>query len=114
MVSLKNFDTFCFLALPNQNLSIFIEHANQVQCTPMDYKHFQANHFCSEYFHFELLFQIIIDGRDTNVTDKDGFVLPTLVYLAREKRPQHHHNFKAGAMNALVMCILADKMTRIF
>jgi hypothetical protein len=29
-------------------------------------------------------------------------VLPTLVYVAREKRPQYHHNFKAGAMNALV------------
>lgn len=30
-------------------------------------------------------------------------MLPTLVYLAREKRPQHPHNFKAGAMNALVI-----------
>jgi hypothetical protein len=28
--------------------------------------------------------------------------LPTLVYMAREKRPQWPHNFKAGAMNALV------------
>jgi len=29
-------------------------------------------------------------------------MLPTLVYLAREKRPQYHHNYKAGAMNSLV------------
>ncbi|GAV68834.1 EMP24_GP25L domain-containing protein/Cellulose_synt domain-containing protein [Cephalotus follicularis] len=46
--------------------------------------------------------QILIDGRDPNATDIDGCALPTLVYLAREKRPQHHHNFKAGAMNALI------------
>lgn len=34
--------------------------------------------------------------------DNEGQPLPTLVYLAREKRPQYPHNFKAGAMNALV------------
>lgn len=50
----------------------------------------------------DTILQILIDGRDPNATDRDGFVLPTLVYLAREKRPQHHHNFKAGAMNALI------------
>ncbi|GAB4845927.1 hypothetical protein Ancab_024933 [Ancistrocladus abbreviatus] len=32
----------------------------------------------------------------------EGCTLPTLVYLAREKRPQHFHNFKAGSMNALI------------
>ena len=42
-------------------------------------------------------FQILIDG---NATDIKGSPLTTLVYLAREKRPQHPHNFKAGAMNA--------------
>uniref|UniRef100_A0A803NBN4 Uncharacterized protein n=1 Tax=Chenopodium quinoa TaxID=63459 RepID=A0A803NBN4_CHEQI len=31
-----------------------------------------------------------------------GYRLPTLVYLAREKRPQYLHNFKAGAMNSLL------------
>lgn len=46
--------------------------------------------------------QILIDGRDEDANDVDGGRLPTLVYLAREKRPQHFHNFKAGAMNALV------------
>lgn len=45
--------------------------------------------------------QILIDGRDTNAIDSDGNRLPTLVYIAREKRPQVHHNFKAGSMNAL-------------
>ena len=69
----------------------------------------QINFALSTVKILSLFFQILIDGRDPNAKDKDGFVLPTLVYLAREKRPQHHHNFKAGAMNALVMCILADK-----
>ncbi|KAF6176799.1 hypothetical protein GIB67_014173 [Kingdonia uniflora] len=48
------------------------------------------------------ILQIIIDGRDSNAVDADGCVLPTLVYLSREKRPNRPHNFKAGAMNALV------------
>ncbi|XP_062015526.1 cellulose synthase-like protein E1 isoform X1 [Rosa rugosa] len=50
----------------------------------------------------ETILQIVIDGRDPNARDVEGCVLPTLVYLAREKRPQIHHNFKAGAMNALI------------
>ncbi len=47
-------------------------------------------------------FKIVIDGRDKNAVDICGGQLPTLVYMAREKRPQWPHNFKAGAMNALV------------
>ncbi|KAL4618569.1 hypothetical protein ACB092_06G020300 [Castanea dentata] len=46
--------------------------------------------------------QIIIDGRDKKEVDIGGQRLPTLVYMAREKRPQWPHNFKAGAMNALI------------
>ncbi|KAL5974357.1 hypothetical protein ACLOJK_031021 [Asimina triloba] len=47
--------------------------------------------------------QIFIDGRrDPNAVDIEGATLPTLVYLAREKRPEYHHNFKAGAVNALI------------
>ncbi|KAG1363763.1 Cellulose synthase-like protein E6 [Cocos nucifera] len=46
--------------------------------------------------------QILIDGRDQGSIDSNGNALPTLVYMAREKRPQHHHHFKAGAMNALI------------
>ncbi|XP_040965136.1 cellulose synthase-like protein E1 isoform X3 [Gossypium hirsutum] len=48
------------------------------------------------------ILQILIDGRDPNAIDIEGKALPTLVYLAREKRPQIHHNFKAGALNALL------------
>ncbi|GKV50110.1 hypothetical protein SLEP1_g56824 [Rubroshorea leprosula] len=48
------------------------------------------------------IIQILIDGRDPEAVDVQGQALPTLVYLAREKRPQYHHNFKAGAMNALI------------
>ncbi|KAK4588667.1 hypothetical protein RGQ29_019611 [Quercus rubra] len=50
----------------------------------------------------QTILQILIDGRDPNAVDIKGQPLPTLVYLAREKRPQYHHNFKAGAMNALL------------
>ncbi|RCV12123.1 hypothetical protein SETIT_2G244000v2 [Setaria italica] len=46
--------------------------------------------------------QVLIDGKDRDAVDEEGNVLPTLVYMAREKRPQYHHNFKAGAMNALI------------
>jgi len=38
--------------------------------------------------------------------DVDGCTLPTLVYMAREKRPHYHTNFKAGAINALVLSII--------
>ncbi|XXG65831.1 hypothetical protein AAC387_Pa05g3440 [Persea americana] len=33
--------------------------------------------------------------------DAEGKPMPTLVYVSREKRPAHPHNFKAGALNAL-------------
>lgn len=44
----------------------------------------------------------MIDGRDKNAVDIYGGRLPMLVYMAREKRPQWPHNFKAGAMNSLI------------
>ncbi|XP_044497378.1 cellulose synthase-like protein E1 [Mangifera indica] len=50
----------------------------------------------------QTILQILIDGRDPTAVDMEGQRLPKLVYLAREKRPQFHHNFKAGAMNALI------------
>lgn len=61
----------------------------------------QWNSFSSRSDHDAIL-QILIDGRDSNAKDVEGYILPTLVYLAREKRPTHFHNFKAGAMNALI------------
>ncbi|KAF5176253.1 Cellulose synthase-like protein e6, partial [Thalictrum thalictroides] len=48
------------------------------------------------------ILQVLIDGRNPHAVDIDGGTLPTLVYLSREKRPIHPHNFKAGAMNALI------------
>ncbi|KAJ4829063.1 hypothetical protein Tsubulata_004399 [Turnera subulata] len=50
----------------------------------------------------DTILQILIDGKDPLAKDIDGWALPILVYLAREKRPHHFHNFKAGAMNALI------------
>ena len=64
---------------------------------------FSLRHFFSFVFTSLLCFQIAIDGRDTNAVDSDGCRLPALVYMAREKRPDFPHHFKAGAMNALVI-----------
>ncbi|KAK9941201.1 hypothetical protein M0R45_017820 [Rubus argutus] len=61
----------------------------------------QWDSYSSKHDHDTIL-QIVIDGKDPNARDVEGCVLPTLVYLSREKRPQYHHNFKAGAMNALI------------
>ncbi|CAM8937303.1 unnamed protein product [Rhodiola kirilowii] len=46
--------------------------------------------------------QIVIDGTGLNDVDAYGCKLPTLVYMAREKRPEWPHHFKAGAVNALI------------
>ncbi|KAJ9152750.1 hypothetical protein P3X46_026282 [Hevea brasiliensis] len=61
----------------------------------------QWDSYSSQLDHDTIL-QILIDGKDPNAKDIDGCALPGLVYLAREKRPQHPHHFKAGAMNALI------------
>lgn len=49
--------------------------------------------------------------------DIEGRSLPTLVYVAREKRPQYFHNFKAGALNAMVKayqdCVLCHGLKLI-
>ncbi|KAK7289593.1 hypothetical protein RIF29_03342 [Crotalaria pallida] len=51
----------------------------------------------------DTILQILLHKKDPNNSkDVDGFVMPTLVYLAREKRHQYPHNFKAGAMNSLL------------
>ncbi|THU72498.1 hypothetical protein C4D60_Mb04t12780 [Musa balbisiana] len=50
----------------------------------------------------QAIVQILIDGRDQNAVDIEGNTIPTLVYLSREKRPRYPHNFKAGALNALI------------
>ncbi|KAI4380073.1 hypothetical protein MLD38_006301 [Melastoma candidum] len=66
------------------------------------HKEFSAwDSFVSRHDHGTIL-QILIDNTNPKALDIDGNVLPTLVYLAREKRPQHFHNFKAGAMNVLL------------
>ncbi|TYH55812.1 hypothetical protein ES332_D09G261800v1 [Gossypium tomentosum] len=35
--------------------------------------------------------------------EEDEVKIPLLVYVSREKRPSHHHNFKAGALNVLIL-----------
>ncbi|KAL5803841.1 hypothetical protein ACOSQ3_030641 [Xanthoceras sorbifolium] len=61
----------------------------------------QWDAYSSRHDHDTIL-QILIDGKDPLANDIEGCALPTLVYLAREKRPQHPHNFKAGALNSLI------------
>ncbi|KAK4850458.1 hypothetical protein QYF36_006932 [Acer negundo] len=61
----------------------------------------QWDSYSSRHDHDTIL-QILIDGKDPLAIDIEGCALPTLAYLAREKRPQHPHNFKAGAMNSLI------------
>lgn len=46
--------------------------------------------------------QILIDRNKRKAVDVDGNALPKLVYMAREKRPQEQHHFKAGSLNALI------------
>ncbi|XP_062088070.1 cellulose synthase-like protein E6 isoform X2 [Humulus lupulus] len=58
--------------------------------------------FVSSRRDHQTIIQILIDGRNPKAVDIDEHPLPTLVYLAREKRPKYHHNFKAGAMNSLI------------
>ncbi|KAH7689061.1 Cellulose synthase protein [Dioscorea alata] len=50
----------------------------------------------------DAIIQILVDGNDKNSIDIEGSLLPRVIYMAREKRPQYHHNFKAGSMNALI------------
>jgi hypothetical protein len=42
-----------------------------------------------------------------NKGDKDD-ILPHVVYVAREKRPNINHHYKAGAMNVMVILFLTD------
>ncbi|PON86295.1 Cellulose synthase [Trema orientale] len=64
----------------------------------LQYSSLQDSKFAQEW----LAIKILIAGRDTSVVDNDGNRLPTLVYMSREKRPKWPHNFKAGAVNALI------------
>ncbi|TVU05851.1 hypothetical protein EJB05_49035, partial [Eragrostis curvula] len=47
--------------------------------------------------------QVLINGKDrTSAVDSEGNVLPTLVYMAREKRPQYHHNSKLIRVSSVI------------
>ncbi|KAK1430406.1 hypothetical protein QVD17_13115 [Tagetes erecta] len=42
--------------------------------------------------------EVLVDHESTH----DETKMPLLVYVSREKRPSHHHHFKAGALNTLL------------
>lgn len=67
-----------------------------------EHKGFQEWEVGSSKRDHQAIVQILIDQRDPSAVDTQGNTLPALVYVAREKRPEWHHNFKAGAMNALI------------
>ncbi|RDY00832.1 Cellulose synthase-like protein E1 [Mucuna pruriens] len=62
----------------------------------------QWDSYSSRRDHDTILQILLHEKNPNNSKDVEGLVLPALVYLAREKRPQHFHNFKAGAMNSLL------------
>ncbi|KAI3680428.1 hypothetical protein L6452_35198 [Arctium lappa] len=67
-----------------------------------EHRGFQEWEVGSSKHNHQAIVQILIDQRDPIAVDTQGNTLPALVYVAREKRPEWHHNFKAGAMNALI------------
>ncbi|XVF56874.1 hypothetical protein PTKIN_Ptkin06aG0155300 [Pterospermum kingtungense] len=89
-----------------EDMKTRIEIITKVGKIPADrrkeHKGFYDWDFVSSRHDHQTILQILIDGRDPKAMDIEGKPLPTLVYLAREKRPQYHHNFKAGALNALI------------
>ncbi|KAL3851125.1 hypothetical protein ACJIZ3_013007 [Penstemon smallii] len=85
-----------------QDMENRIELAKTSKNTLLEHKGFSKWDSFSSPGDHDAILQILIDGRDSESKDIEGYRLPTLVYLAREKRPQHFHNFKAGAMNALI------------
>ncbi|MBA0856984.1 hypothetical protein Goshw_005861, partial [Gossypium schwendimanii] len=44
----------------------------------------------------------ILEVINEHSKEEDEVKIPLLVYVSREKRPSHHHNFKAGALNVLL------------
>ncbi|XWS13808.1 hypothetical protein CRYUN_Cryun36dG0070100 [Craigia yunnanensis] len=44
----------------------------------------------------------VIQDYPNDELQQDQVKMPLLVYVSREKRPSHHHNFKAGALNVLL------------
>ncbi|CAJ1963866.1 unnamed protein product [Sphenostylis stenocarpa] len=89
-----------------QDMESRIENAGKMERVPEElhskHKGFSAwDSYYSRPDHDTIL-QILLDGKDSSAKDVDGNVMPILVYLAREKRPQVPHDFKAGAMNSLI------------
>ncbi|XP_059666573.1 cellulose synthase-like protein E6 [Cornus florida] len=89
-----------------EDMKIRIETAIEKGCISKDIRdqHKGFKEWSSEVTknNHQSIVQILIDGRSPSAVDNNGHQLPTLVYLAREKRPQWPHNFKAGSMNALI------------
>ncbi|KAG8502858.1 hypothetical protein CXB51_000709 [Gossypium anomalum] len=96
---------------PSKKLSVYLSDDAGSQLT--FHALLEASQFANIGYHFAKnlippfgeyrgTLRILIDGKDPNAKDSEGCVLPTLVYVAREKRHQYFHNFKAGAMNALI------------
>ncbi|XP_019177306.1 PREDICTED: cellulose synthase-like protein E1 [Ipomoea nil] len=97
---------FSHVKMLYQDMENRIENACQLGRIPKDeyHKHtgFSKWDSSSSRKNHAAILQIVIDGREEEAKDSEGQSLPTLVYMAREKRPNYFHNFKAGALNALI------------
>ncbi|XP_039119076.1 LOW QUALITY PROTEIN: cellulose synthase-like protein E6 [Dioscorea cayenensis subsp. rotundata] len=69
---------------------------------PRELKKHQGFYKWTSNMTHDAIIQILVDGNDENSVDIEKNLLPRVIYMAREKRPQHHRNFKAGSMNALL------------
>ncbi|CAJ1971521.1 unnamed protein product [Sphenostylis stenocarpa] len=62
----------------------------------------QWDSYSSRRDHDTILQILVHKNESQNSKDVEGCILPTLVYVAREKRPQYHTHYKAGAVNSLL------------
>ncbi|KAH9606225.1 hypothetical protein KSS87_010272 [Heliosperma pusillum] len=72
----------------------YIEFQNQLQNAQLD-----LNGLSASRDHSPNIQVIKCDSKDDQSAEVN---LPSLIYVAREKRPNHPHHFKAGAINALL------------
>ncbi|KAK1305383.1 Cellulose synthase-like protein E6 [Acorus calamus] len=48
----------------------------------------------------DTILEVLLKGSGKD-RDVEGNPMPTLIYVSREKRPEHPHHYKAGALNAM-------------
>ncbi|XP_071692067.1 cellulose synthase-like protein E1 [Rutidosis leptorrhynchoides] len=98
----KHIQDFIIIQKLFEDLKNQIEHVTKIGKVPEELRvehegFMEWDSFTSPKDH-DAIVQILLNDNE----DIEGHRLPKLVYMAREKRPTHFHNFKAGALNALI------------